>query len=75
MSEVKLAAPAEQNPVEAERNRLAGLLFHKSVEMTNDYKTLLRHTGGLLTASMVFAYSKAWNDAIKLILQENNKDV
>ena len=74
MSEVKLNTPTEQDVLGTERTRLAALLFEKSVEMTNDYKTLIKHTGGLLSASMTFAYSKAWNDAIKLILKENSKE-
>lgn len=73
MSEVKLEAPEEQDPLVAERTRIATLLFQKSVDMTNDYGKMIRHTGSLVSASMVFAYSKAWNDAIKLILKENQK--
>lgn len=74
-AETQLPVTTEQDPLVAERNRLAGLLFQKSVDMTNDYGKLIRHTGSLVSASMVFAYSKAWNDAIKLILKENQKDV
>lgn len=58
-----------------ERTRIATLLFEKSVYMTNDYKSLLRGKNNLLVNSMVFAYSKAWNDAIKLILKENQTNV
>ena len=70
-SEVKLEVPKEQDPLVAERMRLAELLFTKSIDMTNDYKRVISHTGSLVSASMVFAYSKAFNDCIKLILKEN----
>lgn len=74
-AETQLPVTTEQDPLVAERNRLAGLLFQKSIDMTNDYGKLIRHTGSLVSASMVFAYSKAFNDCIKLILKENQKDV
>lgn len=70
-AKTQLPVTTEQDPLVAERNRLAGLLFQKSIEMTNDYGKLIRHTGSLVSASMVFAYSKAFNDCIKLILKEN----
>lgn len=73
--EERLPKVEEQDPLVVERNRLAGLLFQKSIEMTNDYGTLIRHTGSLVSASMVFAYSKAFNDCIKLLLKENKKNV
>jgi hypothetical protein len=70
-AEVKLEAPDQTDPMVAERTRLATLLFQKSIDMTNDYKRVISHTGSLVSASMVFAYSKAFNDCIKLILKEN----
>lgn len=73
MSEVKLPQTDEKDPLVEERMRLAGLLFQKSIDMTNDYKRIISHTGSLVSASMVFAYSKAFNDCIKLILKENEK--
>jgi hypothetical protein len=70
-AEVKVPAPDETDPMVAERTRLATLLFTKSIDMTNDYRRVISHTGSLVSASMVFAYSKAFNDCIKLLLKEN----
>jgi len=56
---------------------VAGLLFANHEKMVSDYKNLIKHTGSLVTASMVVAYQRALSDAIKLILKNNkeNKDV
>lgn len=72
-----------QTTVKTEETKLtptqevAGLLFSNHDKMVSDYKNLIKHTGSLVTASMVVAYQRALNDAIKLILKNNkeNKDV
>ncbi len=68
-SEVK-----EVDQAEAERLRLATKLFKEMDFMSQQYKALIQHTGGLVTSSMVYAYSKGIQDVIKLILKENNKN-
>ena len=66
-----LAPPA---PGEEERVRIAEKLFKALPGMTSDYKMLIKHTGGMLSASMAFAYSKGLNDALKLILKGDNNE-
>lgn len=65
---------AADEAVKKERARLAKFLFDKSLHMSADYRNTIRHTGGLVTSSMVYAYSKGLNDAIKLLLKENNDE-
>ncbi len=72
-NETKLPKP-ETDPIETERVRLAQLLFDAAPFLAAEYKSLIKHTGGLLTNSMVYAYSKGLQDAIKTILKENNKE-
>lgn len=57
-----------------EQLRLAAKLYNDAQFMTQQYKALIQHTGGLVTSSMVYAYSKGIQDAIKLILKENDKN-
>lgn len=59
------------DPAAAERQRLIQLIFNKKDDMILEYKTLIKHTGSLVTASMGFSYSRAINDIIKLIAKEN----
>lgn len=59
--------------VKAEKLRLVNLLFSKSQIMTADYKNTIKHTGGLLTSSMTYAYSRALADAVKLLTKDNNE--
>jgi ribonucleotide monophosphatase NagD (HAD superfamily) len=61
----------KEDATKAERQRLTVLLLSNAARMSSDYKNTIKHTGGLLTSSMVFAYSKALNDAIKLITKDN----
>lgn len=61
------------DPAKEEQRRLAQELFKAIPSMAADYKTLVKHTGGLLSASMAVAYSKGLNDALKLILKEKKK--
>ncbi len=65
---VEIKSPS--NPAKEEQMRLTQELFKAIPSMAADYKILVRHTGGLLSASMAVAYSKGLNDALKLILKE-----
>lgn len=53
------------------RIELADLLYKQSPMLTAEYKVLIGYTGGLVSSSMAFAYSRALNDVIKLILKQN----
>lgn len=64
------APEVTQDLAKAERQRLIKLVFDNSTEMTTKYKTNIHHTGSLLSASMTYAYSKALNDVIKLLMKE-----
>lgn len=59
-----------EKDVKEERMRLWTLLAEKSKFKTEDYKSSIKHTGGLLTHSMSYAYSRGFSDAMKLILKE-----
>ncbi len=63
--------------VEAERVRILTLLVSNVGEKAAQYKALIKNTGGLLTQSMVFAYSKGFQESIKLITKDsaNEKSV
>lgn len=50
-------------------------LMKKSFHMVTEYKELIKHTGGLLNASMGFAYAKGINDTLKLIAKENIDEI
>ena len=60
-------------PEQEEGERLAQTLFKAIPSMAADYKILIKHTGGMLSSSMAFAYSKGLNDALKLIMKEKKK--
>lgn len=75
MSQSEPKVEATKDPAEVERLRLAKKLFDDSQFMAQQYKALIQHTGGLVTSSMVYAYGRGLQDAIKLILQENEKNV
>lgn len=72
---VEIKPEVVTDPIQIERTRLAELLFNKAPFMTAEYKILINHTGSLLSASMTYAYSKGLQDALKLILKENNTNV
>lgn len=57
-----------------ETTRLAILLYNESQHMTAEYKASIRHTGGLLTQSMAYAYSKGIRDIIKKLTKENQDE-
>lgn len=58
----------------AERVRLSEKLYKRVPFLSNDYKNLIKHTGGLLTSSMTYAYTKGLQDAVTFILKENNNE-
>lgn len=60
--------------VEAERVRILTLLVKNIADKAAQYKAHIRHTGGLLTQSMVFAYSKGFQESIKLITKESTDE-
>jgi hypothetical protein len=60
-----------QAGAEEEKLRLTTLLLQESRTMASDYKNTLKHTSSsLLASSMAYAYSKALNDAFKLLTKE-----
>lgn len=67
--------PEEQDLIKKgateERQRILALVFGNKETMTAEHKVLVKHTGSYLTGSMSIAYSRAFNDIIKLILKEN----
>lgn len=50
-------------------------IMKKSFHMVTEYRTLIKHTGSLMTASMGFAYAKGINDTLKLIAKENIDEI
>lgn len=56
-----------------EKERLLVLLLSNSARMAAEYRNLIKSTGGLLTSSMVYAYSKGLNDALKLLTQDTKE--
>lgn len=52
--------------------RLARLIYEKTFAMTADYGNTIKHlkNGSLLARSMRFAYSKACNDIVNLLIKE-----
>jgi hypothetical protein len=73
-TETELPLPPKTNILAEERTRLAGEIFKKTPYMAAEFKVLIKHTSGLLQQSMVHAYTKALNDAVKLILKENKNE-
>ena len=72
---VKLAAKSEEakKAAFAERQRLILKLVKNQAPMAADYRNLIKKNGSLLTQSMVYAYSKGLNDALKLITKESDE--
>lgn len=58
--------------VRAEKERLMTKLLKNTAGKAADYKNTIKHNGGLLTQSMVFAYQKGLNDAFKLLNKEDD---
>lgn len=62
------------DPARDERWRLANLLFRAIPHLAADYKNLIKYTGGLLTPSMTYAYTRGLHDALKLIQKGEEKN-
>lgn len=67
----------QREAAEKERQRLTMLILSNSASMAAEYRHTIKHTGGLLTKSMTYAYSKALNDVFKLLTKgsDNEKPV
>lgn len=63
----------DKDPVKIERERMLVLILSNSARMAAEYRTLIKSTGGLLTTSMVYAYSKGINDTLKLLAQDKGE--
>jgi hypothetical protein len=63
-----------EDAAKREKIRLTYILLKNVEYMTLDYKNTIKHTGGLLTQSMTFAYNKALNDAFKLLTKEDKNE-
>lgn len=77
--EVKLPTEEKKPLTEAEirsqeKQRILLLIIKSGMNMTNDYKGTIKHTGGLLVTSMGYAYSKGIQDVIKLLSKETNNE-
>lgn len=57
----------EKDPTAEERTRILTQILANKDKMTSEYKQLVKHTGSLVSSSMAYAYSKAFNDVFKLI--------
>lgn len=53
--------------VNEERVRIMTVLMKERDAATSDYAHTIKRTGGLLSKSMAFAYSKGFSDAIKTL--------
>lgn len=60
----------EKTPETKEKERILTLILKSSNPMVSDYKNTIKHVGGLLTNSMVFAYAKGIQDTLKLLTKE-----
>jgi hypothetical protein len=70
-------APKEeikQTDAEKELLRLQVKFLKNRASMASDYKNTIKHTGGLLSQSMTFAYAKGLNDAFKLLTKEEKNE-
>lgn len=63
-----------KDEVKAYKTRLLTKLLKEVDKQTQDYRNTIRHTGGLLTNSMVYAYSKGFTEAIKLIGKDQDEE-
>ena len=72
MTETKPALTPEEIQAK-EKQRIVTLIVTKGLNMTQDYKNTIKYTGGLLSTSMGYAYSKGIQDVIKLITKEEKK--
>ncbi len=56
-----------EDGVNAERVRIMTLILKEQQSLISNYKNTIKQTGGLLTASMTFAYTRGLNDIFKLL--------
>lgn len=70
MTNVESEVKTPVDLVKQEKERLLVLVLKNRAKMVSDYKNTIRHTGGLLTTSMTYAYSKGINDILKLLTKE-----
>ena len=74
---VKMTETQEQAGIKNdEAVRLARLIYEKTLTMTADYRNTLRHlkNGSLLARSMGYAYSRACNDIVNLLIKEASNE-
>lgn len=64
-----------QNEIRDERTRVLTQVLRRQNHMVAEYRLLIKSTGGLLTNSMVYAYSKGINDTFKLIAKGDSQNV
>jgi hypothetical protein len=57
-----------------ERERILTQILTEQQSMVAKYKALIKHTGGMIETSMIFAYSKCFDDLFKLISKGAYKD-
>ncbi len=67
-------AKVEQTEAEKELTRIQVKFLKRRAAMASDYRELIKHTGGLVSQSMVFAYAKGLDDAFKLLTKEENNE-
>lgn len=72
MTDIKVDLPTnqEQDATSKERERILILILKNAAPMASDYRHMLKPVGGLMTSSMVYAYSKGIQDVLKLITKE-----
>ena len=83
VKEVKLEAKAPEKEltteekiekaVQEERVRILTILLREQAPAASDYRQTIKHTGGLLTQSMTFAFTKGFQTAFKLITKEEQE--
>lgn len=68
--EVKYTEKDLKDAVSKEKTRLLEKMLNARETKILDYKNTIKHTGGLLTNSMVFAYTKCFSDVLKVLTKE-----
>lgn len=66
----KIEIDVPSAPEATESQLLVEKLFKRIPYLVSDYRQLIKHTGGMMTASMGYAYQKGLNDALKLLIKE-----
>ncbi len=62
------------DPIKDERIRILTQVLENKDKMTAAYKQRVTHTGSLVSASMVYAYDRAFKDILKLIAKGANNE-